>query len=174
MAGRRLAIIDRVLASGSSVASVALTPELIDTINADTIVDTRVRTAVVNVAFTSLAFPARMAYALTVEKAINACAVHTRVNVAQFHFLVTPLSCEASRTVTNEIVDQVCAVGSQKARVFCTIINVDLTGGATPSKWALALVTSLLQGHTETSISTRTVANCAWIDGYVACWALIA
>lgn len=162
------------LASGSSVARVTLTPELIDTINADTVVYTRVRAAVVNVAFASLAFPARMAYALTIEEAINARAMHTRVNIAQFHFLVASLSCEASRAVTNKIVDQVCAVGSQKAWILCAVINVDLAGGATPSERALALVTSLLQGHTETSVGTRTVTDCTGIDSDVACGALIA
>lgn len=78
----RLTVVNSVLASGSSVASVTLTPELVDTIDADTVVHARIGVAVVNVTLTGLALPAWVADALAVEEAVNARAMHAGVHVA--------------------------------------------------------------------------------------------
>jgi hypothetical protein len=109
-----------------------------------------------------------MTNALVFVQSIDASSVLAWLREAQVNFLLATLSGKSWRALTSEVVDQICAVCSQKTRIFSAIVCVDFTGLALPAWLTVALESSLLERSAHASISAWVSAVCAWIDCYVA------
>lgn len=167
LAGLGGTVINGVLAGSSSVASVTGAPEAVHLVQTLGTVQAGVGGTVVFVNVTLFACPARVTDTLVLKELIHADTVGTWSRLTKIHLDVAPLPCEATGTVTAEVMDKICAVGIQQARNVSTVIDIGLTKATLPACLTLAAEASLFQRHADGIIGTRVTLLRARVDSDV-------
>lgn len=157
------AVVDRVLAVLAGITGLAGAGIIANLIDALAVIFARSRGALVDVGLASRAGPSRMADALVAEELVHADPVQARIARAQVDLFVATFAGESGRTVAGEVVDQIGAVGAEQAGSLGAVVGVDLAALTFPSWQAVALVATLLKGHTRRTVVARISAGCARI-----------
>lgn len=157
------AVIDRVLALLAGITRLASTSIIANLVNALTVISAWSRGALIDVGLASRAGPSRMADAFVTEELIHTDPVQTRIARAQVNLFVATFAGKSGRTITDEIGDQISAVGTEQAGSLGAIVGVDLAALTFPSWQTIALVTPLLKGHTCRTVIARISARCTRI-----------
>lgn len=128
----------------TSVASVTSTAESIHQINTLSSVLAGLCDAVIDILVTVLSRPSWLTHTLVFEEPINTETICTGRVSAQIYLYVAPLACESIGAAAVEVMHEVSTVGTQKAGIISTVINVLITQATFPAWQTLAAEAALL------------------------------